>query len=72
MPPPPRSPPAGAISGEKELGLRQALRNMGMKDSAFWASWAAWDITFSFIVAHLICIFGLILQVRLALFAACV
>ncbi len=43
---------------EKELGLRQALRNMGMKESAYWFSWAAFDVFMSLIIALLICIFG--------------
>jgi hypothetical protein len=43
---------------EKELGLRQALCNMGMTDLAYWMSWQAWDVTMAFITSHLICIFG--------------
>ena len=33
----------GAIVGEKESGLRQALRTMGMRDSAYWLSWLFFD-----------------------------
>lgn len=43
---------------EKELGLRQALCNMGMTDLSYWVSWQAWDVTMAFITSHLICIFG--------------
>lgn len=54
----------GSQVGEKELGLRQALRNMGMKDSAYWASWALFDATLAMITAVFICVFGMILQFR--------
>ena len=46
------------VVAEKELGLRQALRTMGMTDAAYWLSWAAWDVTLAFFTAHAICIFG--------------
>lgn len=46
------------VVAEKELGLRQALRTMGMTDLAYWSSWGAWEVTLAFISAHLICIFG--------------
>ncbi|GIL78966.1 hypothetical protein Vretimale_187 [Volvox reticuliferus] len=52
----------GVVVGEKELGLKQALRTMGMSDSAYWLSWGAWEVTLAFFVAHSICIYGLILQ----------
>ncbi|GLI66002.1 hypothetical protein VaNZ11_009613 [Volvox africanus] len=52
----------GVVVAEKELGLKQALRTMGMSDSAYWLSWGAWEVTLAFIVAHSICIYGLILQ----------
>jgi hypothetical protein len=48
----------GLVVQEKELGLRQALCNMGMTDLSYWVSWQAWDITMAFITSHLICIFG--------------
>jgi hypothetical protein len=44
--------------GEKELGLRSALRTMGMSDTAYWASWAAWEFLLAFISGHLITIYG--------------
>eukprot|EP00798_Chlamydomonas_sp_ICE-L_P014423 gene14423-20429_t len=52
----------GTVVSEKELGLKQALRTMGMVDSAYWLSWAAWEFTLAFFTAHLICCFGLLLQ----------
>ncbi|KXZ51812.1 hypothetical protein GPECTOR_11g253 [Gonium pectorale] len=55
------------VVAEKELGLKQALRTMGMADSAYWLSWAVWEVTLAFIVAHSICIYGLILQFDLFL-----
>lgn len=51
-----------SMVGEKELGLRQALTGMGMKDSAYWGSWGLWELTLAFVQAHLMVIFGLILQ----------
>lgn len=48
----------GSLVAEKELGLRQALRNMGMQESSYWASWALFDVIMSCIIALLICIFG--------------
>lgn len=57
----------GSMVMEKEAGLRQALRTMGMRDAAYWASWAAWELTLAFLTGHLIAIFGLILQFNLFL-----
>ncbi|EFJ52653.1 hypothetical protein VOLCADRAFT_85850 [Volvox carteri f. nagariensis] len=57
----------GVVVAEKELGLKQALRTMGMSDSAYWLSWGVWEVTLSFFVAHSICIYGLILQFDLFL-----
>jgi hypothetical protein len=34
----------GAVVAERELKLRQALRTMGMLDSAFWLSWASTEL----------------------------
>ena len=52
---------------EKELGLRQALRTMGMMDSAFWLSWGAWEFTLALFTGNIITIFGMILQFNLFL-----
>ncbi|KAL6751513.1 hypothetical protein V8C86DRAFT_2775895 [Haematococcus lacustris] len=57
----------GAVVMEKEMGLKQAMRTMGMSDTAYWLSWGAWEITLAFITGHLIAIFGLILQFDLFL-----
>jgi hypothetical protein len=57
-PAPACAPQLGMVVTERELGLRQALANMGMTDLAYWASWQAWDVTMAFITSHLICIFG--------------
>ena len=46
------------LVGEKELGLRQALRTMGMTDFSYWLSWAAWELVLAFITGHLITWFG--------------
>ena len=43
---------------EKENGLRQALRTMGMMDSAFWLSWGAWEFTLALVSGNVITIFG--------------
>lgn len=34
----------GSIVAERELRLRQAMRTMGMLDSAFWLSWASFEV----------------------------
>lgn len=47
-----------AMVMEKEAGLKQALRTMGMTDSAYWLSWSAWELTLSLVSANLICLFG--------------
>ncbi|GAX72794.1 hypothetical protein CEUSTIGMA_g249.t1 [Chlamydomonas eustigma] len=57
----------GIVVSEKELGLRQALRTMGMTEIAYWVSWAAWDLTLAAISGNLITFFGLILQLDLFL-----
>ena len=33
-----------AVVVEREQRLRQAMRTMGMLDSAYWASWAAYEV----------------------------
>ncbi|GAX81954.1 hypothetical protein CEUSTIGMA_g9382.t1 [Chlamydomonas eustigma] len=57
----------GIVVSEKELGLRQALRTMGMTEMAYWLSWGAWELTLAAVSGHLITIFGLILQLDLFL-----
>ena len=51
-----------ALVGEREAGLRTALRNMGMRESAYWASWVAYDAAMALLGALLIVVFGLVLQ----------
>lgn len=43
---------------EKQAGLRLALRNMGMLDSAYWASWMAFDAVITLLTALLLVLFG--------------
>jgi hypothetical protein len=33
-----------AVVGERELRLRQAMRTMGLLDSAYWLSWASYEV----------------------------
>ena len=47
-----------SVVSEKEFGLRQALRTMGMTDAAYWLSWGAWELTLAFVSGHLITCFG--------------
>lgn len=43
---------AGVVA-EREMKLRQALRTMGMLDSAFWLSWAMFEnLLVSYFVLH--------------------
>lgn len=49
---------------EKQTGLRQALRTMGMLDSAYWLSWATWEAAIIFVVSLLNIAFGAIFQFR--------
>ncbi len=48
----------GTVVMEKEMGLRQAMRTMGLKDSSYWMSWAAWELLLAFITGNLITLFG--------------
>eukprot|EP00899_Mesostigma_viride_P019985 jgi/Mesvir1/27989/Mv20188-RA.1 len=54
-----------AIVAERENKLRQAMRTMGLKQSAYWLSWALWEMVLSFISSILIIIFGLIFRFSL-------
>ncbi len=47
---------------EREKGLRQALRTMGMLDSAFWGSWMVTEIVVSLIFTLLLIAFGAMFQ----------
>uniref|UniRef100_A0A383W084 ABC transporter domain-containing protein n=1 Tax=Tetradesmus obliquus TaxID=3088 RepID=A0A383W084_TETOB len=50
------------LVSEKQAGLRLALRNMGMLDSAYWASWMAFDAVITLLTALLLVLFGMALQ----------
>jgi hypothetical protein len=51
-------PQMSNLVGEKQAGLRLALRNMGMLDSAYWASWMAFDAVITLLTALLLVLFG--------------
>ncbi len=61
-PPPPPTHPSqlSLIVLEKELGLRQALRTMGMLDSTYWLSIMTYEGIMVLVVSLLISIMGLI------------
>jgi hypothetical protein len=41
-----RLPQMAQIVSEKDSGLRQAMRTMGLMDSSYWASWVLFDLAF--------------------------
>ena len=55
-----------AVVLERELKLRQALKTMGMMDSAFWASWTVYELAMSLITSLLLAGFGAMWQVSRA------
>lgn len=58
------SPPLqlSAVVTEKEAGLRQALRTMGMLESAFWLSWMAVEVVSAVIFTLVLIGFGAAFQ----------
>lgn len=46
------------LVGEREAGLRNALRTVGMLDSSYWLSWGTWHLALSFVYALVICVSG--------------
>eukprot|EP00879_Flechtneria_rotunda_P013739 GHRR01014351.1.p1 GENE.GHRR01014351.1~~GHRR01014351.1.p1 ORF type:complete len:558 (+),score=120.29 GHRR01014351.1:287-1960(+) len=50
------------LVNEKSLGLRLALRNVGMLDSSYWVSWMMFDALITLVTSLLLVIFGIILQ----------
>ena len=64
-----------AVVLERELKLRQALKTMGMMDSAFWTSWTVYELVLSLITSLLLAGFGAMWQVskrlRLLRLASC-
>lgn len=55
-----------AVVQERETKLRQAMRTMGMLDSAFWLTWATYELVMGFVTAMLLAGFGAMWQVRAA------
>eukprot|EP00210_Caulerpa_lentillifera_P000918 g888.t1 len=53
-----------AMVAEKQSGMKQALRTMGMLDSAYWSSWAVWEISLNLFTSLLNVVFGLIFQFK--------
>lgn len=49
---------------EKQAGMRQALRTMGMLDSAYWLSWGTWELLLIFVMSILNIVFGFIFQFK--------
>ena len=48
----------GNIVGEKESGLVTSLRHMGLLQSAYWASWVAFDLIMALATALSIVMWG--------------
>eukprot|EP00882_Tetradesmus_deserticola_P015418 GHRQ01016428.1.p1 GENE.GHRQ01016428.1~~GHRQ01016428.1.p1 ORF type:complete len:211 (+),score=89.67 GHRQ01016428.1:306-938(+) len=59
--PAPRPQMSNLVS-EKQVGLRLALRNAGMLEGAYWASWMAFDAVITLLTALLLVLFGMALQ----------
>ena len=53
-----------AMVAEKQSGMKQALRTMGMLDSSYWASWAVWEIFLNIFTSLLNIAFGCIFQFK--------
>ncbi|KAI8472921.1 MAG: hypothetical protein J3K34DRAFT_383970 [Monoraphidium minutum] len=49
---------------EKDSGLRQAMRTMGLMDSSYWGSWVIFDLAFGVLLTLVIIFSGMILQFR--------
>jgi hypothetical protein len=46
------------LVSEKDSGLRQAMRTMGLMESSYWGSWLVFDLTFAVILALVIVLSG--------------
>lgn len=57
----------GDLVYEKERGLRQALRTVGMTDAAYWLSWLTWQVVMNFFSTLALIITGLIMQLDIFL-----
>ncbi|GMH33239.1 hypothetical protein BSKO_01073 [Bryopsis sp. KO-2023] len=53
-----------SMVSEKQAGMRQALRTMGMLDSTYWLSWAVWELLLIFTMSILNVVFGFIFQFK--------
>ncbi|GBF93217.1 ABC transporter A family member [Raphidocelis subcapitata] len=52
------------IVSEKELGLRQAMRTMGLMESSYWGSWVVFDLGFAVLLTLVIILSGMALRFR--------
>ncbi|KAI9086495.1 hypothetical protein K1719_031579 [Acacia pycnantha] len=52
----------GSLVTEKENKLRQAMKMMGLYDSAYWLSWLTWEAVITLISSLLIVLFGMMFQ----------
>jgi hypothetical protein len=46
------------LVSEKDSGLRQAMRTMGLMDSSYWASWIVFDLVFGTLLTLVIIVSG--------------
>ena len=52
------------IVAEKDAGLRQAMRAMGLMASSYWGSWVVFDLAFGAVLALVVVLSGMLLQFR--------
>ena len=52
------------IVAEKDSGLRQAMRTMGLLDSSYWGSWIAFDLAFAALLSLVIALSGMAVRFR--------
>ena len=45
---------------ERELGMRQAMRNLGLNETLYWLSWSAWEMGMVFVSSTLMVLFGML------------
>lgn len=46
------------LVSEKDSGLRQAMRTMGLMESSYWGSWVVFDLVFAVLLALVIVFSG--------------
>jgi len=56
--PPPKKKQMAQIVTEKDSGLRQAMRTMGLMESSYWGSWVVFDLAFATVLALVIVLSG--------------